>query len=81
MDEKFECFNAFVDSVADVDDIISLRFKAETNFVNIKVSAKVEFPYLTLCNEDNKKKFINSTSLFIGEGIKLLRYLNTRFNC
>ena len=80
MDEKLERIGTFVDNVVDDDGTISLRFKTEENFVNIRVAAKAEFPYLSLCNEDSKKKYTNSTSLFIGEGIKLLRYLNTRFN-
>jgi len=80
MDERLGRIGTFIDNAVDDDGTVSLRFKTETNFVNIKVAAKVEFPYLTLCNEDNKKKYINSTNLFIGEGIKLLRYLNTRFN-
>ena len=46
MDERLGGIGTFIDNAVDDDDTISLRLKTETNFVNIKVVAKVEFPYL-----------------------------------
>ena len=82
MEETLERTGTFAHNAIDDDgdDAASLRFKVGMNFVNVRIFAKTEFPYLSLCNEDSGKKYINSTNLFIGEGIKLLRYLNMRFN-
>ena len=57
-----------------------IRFPVEKGFVNIKLGAKTEFPFIILCNENSNEKLITCTYLFVGEAIKLLMYLNTRFN-
>ena len=59
---------------------VAIRFYTGLNYVNVKVSSSVEFPIIRLCNEDKEKRYVNSATLFIGEGIKLLRYINSRFN-
>jgi len=46
------------------------------SYIRIVVALNVEFSYMRL----KGKKIINSTSLFIGEGKKLLKYINRRFD-
>ena len=80
--ELDENTNKFVSiyGLKEKEDHCSIRFPCDNGYVNVTVSAKADFPYLCLCNEDNEKKFITCTYLFIGEGITLMKYLNTRFN-
>ena len=67
--------------ISEMNDKKSIRFPTDADtYINVSLSSKVHFPYITLCNEDANRQYINSTSLFIGEGIKLLKYINTRFN-
>ena len=53
----------------------SIRFKHEGGYVNVKVNAKADFPYISLCNEDKDQKFISCMYLFIGEVVTFLKYI------
>ena len=68
-----------IDAIGNPDEI-SFRIPMEVGFVNVKLVTSTPFPYLTMSNEDGKKRFKNAMTLFLGETIKLLKYMNTRFN-
>ena len=80
MSNQIEVLGTVVHDLTENEDQVSIRFQAGQNFINVKLSIKTDFPYIKFCNEDKDKNYINSISLFIGESIKLMRYLNTRFN-
>ena len=62
-----------------VNDSQSFRFLHNGIYINVKIFAKADFPYIELCNEDENRSFVSCVHLFIGEAIKMLKYLNTRF--
>ena len=62
------------------NDEISFRMPVQSEFVNVKLFSNTAHPYVTMCNEDGKKHFKNAVTLFVGETIELLKYMNTRFN-
>ena len=55
------------------------RFNGSSE-IKIEMNASADFPNIVLINENHEKNTINSVSLFVGEAIKLLKYLNSRFN-
>ena len=77
--EMSESISELGTEISENDNYTSMRFYTGSNYVNVKVSSKSEFPFIILCNEDEDKRYTNSTNLFIGEGITLLKYLNSRF--
>ena len=79
MSESISELGNTIHTISENDNYTSMRFYTGSNYVNVKICSKSEFPYIMLCNEDEDKRYTNSTSLFIGEGIKLLKYLNSRF--
>lgn len=67
-------------AVRENDEFTSIQFYTGSNYINVKASLGSNFPFINLCNEDRNKRFINATSLFPGEGVRLLKYLNSRFS-
>ena len=61
-------------------DYTLIRFPTDNGFVNVKMLLKTDYPQIVFVNETKEGEFVNSINLFIGEAIKLTRYLNSRFN-
>ena len=57
-----------------------MRFPTGDDGICVKIFADSKFPALRFSNETKEKDYCNSCDLFIGEAIRLLRYLNSRFN-
>ena len=62
------------------EEEISMRIKLDGGFVNITLNLKARHPYFTICNENTDRDYLNSVSLFSGEAVKLMEYLDTQFN-
>ena len=80
MEKSMQNLGAVVHDFTQGENFISMRFQTNENFVNVRLSSNSEFPYVKLVNEDKERNYLNSTSLFIGETINLLKYLISRFN-
>lgn len=57
-----------------------VRFSTGEDGICLKVFAGSEFPGVRFTNETKEKEYCNSCDLFVGETIKLMRYLNSRFD-
>ena len=62
------------------DETYVTELKQQGGYINIKMCFETDFPYLSICNENDNKEFITCIYLFMGEVINLLKYMNTRFN-
>ena len=62
------------------NDGLLIRFPTGDDGICIKIFADSNFPAIRFTNETKEKNYCNSCDLFVGEAIKLLRYLNSRFN-
>ena len=77
--DAFEELEAIIIDSTNNEDIVSIRFSTDNGHVNVKLNKDSRFPNFSFCNENDSKEFINCTGLFVGETIKLLEYMNTRF--
>ena len=62
------------------NDGLLIRFPTGDDGICVKIFANSNFPAIRFINESKEKDYCNSCDLFIGEAIRLLRYLNSRFN-
>ena len=78
---KIEQLGRFLHEKKDFDNGgSSVRFLCEHDAICVKMYPGSDFPSIEFINETKEKEKCNSCNPFIGEGIKLLKYLNTRFN-
>ena len=62
------------------NDVLLIRFPTGDDGICVKIFADSNSPAIRFTNETKEKEYCNSCDLFVGEAIKLLRYLNSRFN-